>query len=53
MRLDSTALEVEIEKKHSINDLFTRLTDLGIEVISMRNKSNRLEELFLSLLEKK
>ena len=52
-QLDSTTLEVEIEKQHSINDLFSRLTDQGIQVASMRNKSNRLEELFLHLLEKK
>ncbi len=51
-QLDSTTLEVDIEKQHSINDLFSRLTDQGIQVISMRNKSNRLEELFLRLLEK-
>ncbi len=50
---DNTTLEVEIEKQHSINDLFSRLTDQGIQVASMRNKSNRLEELFLRLLEKK
>ena len=52
-QLDSTTLEVEVEKQHSINDLFSRLTDQGIQVTSMRNKSNRLEELFLHLLEKK
>ncbi len=52
-QLDNSTLEVEIEKQHSINDLFLRLTDQGIQVASMRNKSNRLEELFLRLLEKK
>lgn len=51
-RLDDSTLEVEIEKHHSINDLFSRLTDLRIQVTSMRNKTNRLEELFLRLLEK-
>ncbi len=52
-KLDSSTLEVEVEKQHSINDLFSRLTEQGIQVASMRNKSNRLEELFLHLLEKK
>ena len=52
-QLDSNTLEVEIEKQHSINDLFSRLSDQKIQVVSMRNKSNRLEELFLHLLEKK
>ncbi len=50
--LDSMTLEVEIEKQHSLNDLYSSLTDKGIRVCSMRNKSNRLEELFLRLLEK-
>jgi len=52
-QLDNTTLEVEIEKQHSINDLFSKLTEQGIQITSMRNKSNRLEELFLRLLEKK
>ncbi len=49
---DEVTMEVEIEKHQSINKLFYHLTDLGIEISSMRNKSNRLEELFLRLLEK-
>lgn len=50
--MDNTTLEVEIEKQHSLNALYSALTNEGIEVSSMRNKSNRLEELFLRLLEK-
>ncbi|MFK8068276.1 MAG: ABC transporter ATP-binding protein [Gammaproteobacteria bacterium] len=49
---DENTMEVKIEKHQSINKLFYHLTDLGIEISSMRNKSNRLEELFLRLLEK-
>lgn len=49
---DDMTLEVEIEKKESLNALFKSLSDLGIDVTSMRNKSNRLEELFIRLLEK-
>jgi ABC-2 type transport system ATP-binding protein len=48
--LDETTLEVDVSKERSINELFQWLTDHGIEVVSMRNKSNRLEELFLRLL---
>lgn len=50
--MDDMTLEVEIEKQHSLNELYSALTDKGIQVSSMRNKSNRLEELFLRLLEK-
>ncbi len=48
--IDSHTLEVEISRQRSINALFDRLSALGIHVLSMRNKSNRLEELFLRLV---
>lgn len=48
--LDTHSIEVEIEKGESLNDLFGSLTAQGITVTSMRNRSNRLEELFLNLL---
>lgn len=47
---DETTLEVEIAKEQSINNVFAALSAQGIEVLSMRNKVNRLEELFLRLL---
>jgi ABC-2 type transport system ATP-binding protein len=47
-----TTLEVEIKKEDALNDLFITLTEQGITVTSMKNKANRLEELFLSLVEK-
>lgn len=43
-------LEVDIEKSQTMNQIFTQLTDLGIHVKSMRNKSNRLEELFVNMI---
>jgi len=43
-------LEVDIDKSQTMNQIFTQLTDLGINVKSMRNKSNRLEELFVSMI---
>lgn len=48
--IDDHTLEVDVEKSHTINQVFTQLSDLGIEVKSMRNKSNRLEELFVSMI---
>ena len=43
-------LEVTVEKGQSINRIFTMLTEKGLEVRSMRTKSNRLEELFVNLV---
>jgi ABC-2 type transport system ATP-binding protein len=50
-RLDAQTLEVEIPSSHDINSLFAALTQHGITVTSMRNKTNRLEELFVRLVE--
>jgi ABC-2 type transport system ATP-binding protein len=44
-------LEVEVSKEQNLNDIFSRLSGLGIEVVSMRNKVNRLEEIFMRLVE--
>lgn len=49
-RLDDYTLEVEVAKDQGLNEVFTQLTAQGIKVLSMRNKSNRLEELFVSLV---
>lgn len=49
---DSTTLQVNFEKSKSLNHLFEHLSEHGIEVSSMRNKSNRLEELFIDLVNK-
>ncbi len=49
--VDGHTLEVDIEKGRSLNRLFAQLGDLGMDVVSMRNKVNRLEELFVSLIE--
>ena len=50
--LDGRTLEVQVEKEQGITNLFGQLQRQGIEVQSLRNKSNRLEELFVSLVEK-
>ena len=45
------SLEVEVNKDQNLNDVFAALSAQGIEVVSMRNKSNRLEELFMHVVE--
>ena len=48
--VDPHTLEVVVDRDQDINELFAALSSLGIEVASMRNKANRLEEMFVSLL---
>ncbi len=48
---DETTLEVEVNKEQNLNEIFVALSAAGGEVVSMRNKSNRLEELFMRLVE--
>ncbi|MGE6648393.1 ABC transporter ATP-binding protein [Shewanella colwelliana] len=48
---DAHTLEVDVAKSQSINSVFAQLSEQGIEVLSMRNKANRLEELFVELVE--
>ena len=47
---DPSTLVVAIEKNKSINDFFAELSKIGISVKSMRNESNRLEELFMEIV---
>jgi ABC-2 type transport system ATP-binding protein len=48
---DDRTLEVEITKEQNLNEVFAELSATGIEVLSMRNKVNRLEEIFMRLVE--
>jgi ABC-2 type transport system ATP-binding protein len=50
--LDPSTLEVTLESHQDLNDVFAELKGINIKVKSMRNKSNRLEQLFISLLNK-
>lgn len=50
---DDHSLEIEVSKDQSLNDIFSRLTAAGVDVLSMRNKTNRLEELFMRLVNQK
>ena len=48
--VESGMLEVKVDKQHGLNQLFDQLNQQNIKVISVRNKANRLEELFVDLL---
>ncbi|MEE2766918.1 MAG: ABC transporter ATP-binding protein [Pseudomonadota bacterium] len=52
-QLDPTTLVVDVRREQDINDLFRELTDHNLIVSSLRNKSNRLEQLFMRLLDEK
>lgn len=49
--LDNSTVEVDVAKTEGLNPVFTQLDQQGIQVMSMRNKANRLEELFVRLVE--
>lgn len=51
--IDEMTLEAEITKPHTISDLFMGLNTKNIKIDTMRNKSNRLEELFLRITSNK
>ncbi|ARU64917.1 ABC transporter [Histophilus somni] len=47
--IDELTMEVEVKRGQGLNNLFIQLNGQGINVLSMRNKANRLEELFISM----
>ena len=49
--VDAHTLEVDVSREQSVNDAFLQLSRLGVDVVSMRNKTNRLEEMFMNLVE--
>lgn len=51
-QIDPCTLEVQVDREQGVNELFRQLAAQKIEVQSLRNKNNRLEELFVSLVEK-
>ncbi|MFL3655994.1 MAG: ABC transporter ATP-binding protein [Halioglobus sp.] len=50
-RVDDHTLEVEVQKGQHLNPVFTALEAAGIHISSMRNRANRLEEMFVNLVE--
>lgn len=47
---DTSTLEVDVKREQGLNSLFSQLNVQGVQVQSMRNKANRLEELFVTLV---
>ncbi len=50
---DPCELEVAIDCGNDLNELFRILSERDIRVVSLRNKANRLEELFMGIVERK
>ncbi|MCR9184904.1 MAG: ABC transporter ATP-binding protein [Halieaceae bacterium] len=50
-RVDERTLEIEVEKGQHINEVFAGLSQASIRISSMRNRANRLEEMFVRLVE--
>lgn len=50
-QIDDVTIEVELSKEQNLNQLFTLFDQQNIDICSMKNKANRLEELFLALVE--
>ncbi|SFW74941.1 ABC transporter ATP-binding protein [Luteibacter sp. UNCMF366Tsu5.1] len=50
-KIDDRTIEAEMSRAHDLNSLFAALSANGVTVTSMRNKANRLEELFVRLVE--
>jgi ABC-2 type transport system ATP-binding protein len=49
--INDHTMEVDVNKDDGLNDVFKQLTEQGVTVLSMRNKANRLEELFVRMVE--
>ncbi len=49
-KIDEHSFEVDVEKGQSLNAVFEQLTAQQFRIVSMRNKANRLEELFVSMV---
>jgi ABC-2 type transport system ATP-binding protein len=52
-RINDSEIEVVIDAERNLNQLFAGLSSRGVSVVSLRNKTNRLEELFMDLVENK
>jgi ABC-2 type transport system ATP-binding protein len=52
-KISEKVLEVGVPKERHLNDLFAQLSSANIQVISMKNKSNRVEQLFIDLIDSK
>ena len=51
--VDEATLEVDVNQQQNLSDIIHRLRECGVEVDSMKNKTNRLEQLFISMMNNK
>ncbi len=50
IKVDANTFELRVENKHALNDVFAVLDQHKLRIHSMRNKTNRLEELFMDII---
>ncbi|MEQ5755610.1 MULTISPECIES: ABC transporter ATP-binding protein [Providencia] len=50
--IDTSTLEVDVKREQGLNSVFSQFSEQGVQILSMRNKANRLEELFVNLVKK-
>ncbi len=51
--IDTSTLEVDVKREQGLNSVFSQFSEQGVQILSMRNKANRLEELFVNLVKRK
>jgi ABC-2 type transport system ATP-binding protein len=51
-QINPKTIEVDIPASQALNEVFSQLTDHGVDIVSMKNKANRLEEMFMSIVGK-
>jgi ABC-2 type transport system ATP-binding protein len=51
--IDDATLEVDVNQQQNLSDIIHRLRECGVDVDSMKNKTNRLEQLFISMMNNK
>ena len=49
-QLEATQLSLVVHRGQRLNDVFSALSEQGVQVVSMRNRANRLEEMFVSMV---
>jgi ABC-2 type transport system ATP-binding protein len=50
IKIDANTFELRVDNQRSLNEVFSRFNDTGLRIHSMRNKTNRLEELFMDMI---
>ncbi|WP_272695036.1 ABC transporter ATP-binding protein [Providencia sp. PROV144] len=50
--IDTSTLEVDVKREQGLNSVFSQFSEQGVQILSMRNKANQLEELFVNLVKR-